>query len=151
MQKHILRGSIDQEELSINWRLFSIDRTGIQHQSSQAEASDKLITSIDRAKASTHREAFLTTSIEQTEVLTNRTSWNLNFHKENSRSWNFILFILQMNNLQTYIIIITYPIYTTASTQGPHSCATVKLLYLIRLKSKLGQICVWSTDIYFPM
>ena len=109
---------------------------------SQAESSDKLITLIDQAKASTHREAFLTTSIKQTEVLTNQTSWNLNFHKENSKSRNFILFILQMNTLQTYIIIITYPIYTTVSSQGPHSCATVKLLYLIRLKSNLGQICV---------
>ena len=67
-----------------------------------------LINSIDWAKASTDQETFLTASIDRSKVSIDWTSWNLNFHKENSRSWNSILFILQMNTLQSYIIITTY-------------------------------------------
>ena len=41
LQKQFLQCLIDWEESSINRRLFSINRTGIEHQSSQAEASDQ--------------------------------------------------------------------------------------------------------------
>ena len=51
---------------------------------------------------------FLITSIDRIEVLINRKSWNLNFHKENSRTHISTLFILQMNTLQPYIISTTY-------------------------------------------
>ena len=54
--------------------------------------------------------------INRTEVSIDRNSWNLNFHKENSRIRIFTLFILQMNTLQPYIIITIYPciyLYTT--------------------------------------
>ena len=40
LQKRFLQCLIDREELSINRRLFLIDRT-VEHQSSQAEASDQ--------------------------------------------------------------------------------------------------------------
>ena len=46
LQKQFLRCSIDWKELSINWKLFLIDRTWIKHQSSQAEASDQFSWSI---------------------------------------------------------------------------------------------------------
>ena len=49
-----------------------------------------------------------TTSIDRIEVSTDWKSWNLNFHKENSRTRISTLFILQMNTLQSYIIITTY-------------------------------------------
>ena len=53
---------------------------------------------------------FFIISINRTEVSTDRKSWNLNFHKENSRTRISTLFILQiLNTLQLYIIIITYP------------------------------------------
>ena len=41
LQKRFLQCLIGREELSINRRLFLIDQTGIEHQSSQAEASDQ--------------------------------------------------------------------------------------------------------------
>ena len=40
LQKRFLQCLIDREELSINQRLFLIDRT-VEHQSSHAEASDQ--------------------------------------------------------------------------------------------------------------
>ena len=54
------------------------------------------------------RSIFLINLIDWSKALTNRTSWNLNFHKENFRSRNSILFILQMNTLQSYISITIY-------------------------------------------
>ena len=64
-------------------------------------------------------------SIDQTKVSTNRNSWNLNFQKENSRIWVFTLFILQMNTLQPYIIITTYPcIYLYIQQQLTVKCCS---------------------------
>jgi len=55
------------------------------------------------------QDFFFTISIDRAKASTSRNSWNLNFHKENSRIQIFTLFILQMNTLQLYIIITTYP------------------------------------------
>jgi len=63
---------------------------------------------------------FLINSIDQTKVSTDRTTWNLNIHKENSRSQNSILFTLQMNTLQPFIIIITYPCIYLYIRHQPH-------------------------------
>ena len=86
-----------------------LDRSrGIEHQSKALfDQLNKNRASIESGKS--FRSFFLINSIDQIKVSTDWTSWNLNFHKENSRSRNSILFILQINTLQPFIVIITYP------------------------------------------
>ena len=88
---------------------MKLDRSrGIEHQSKTlSNRSNRYRALIESGR--NFKSIFLINSIDWTKVLTDRTTWNLNFHKENFRSRNIILFILQMNTLQPYLIITTYP------------------------------------------
>ena len=77
---------------------------GIEHQlKALFDRSNMNQASIESGKS--FISIFSINSIDRSKASTDWTSWNLNFHKENSRSCNSILFILQMNTLQPYIII----------------------------------------------
>ena len=87
----------------------SLNRSrGIKHQSKALfDRSNRNWTPIETGRK--FRIIFFNISIDRAKVLTDRKTWISNFHLENSKSWIFTLFILQMNILQSYIIITTYP------------------------------------------
>ena len=91
---------------------------GIKHQSKALFDRSNSWASIESSRS--FKSIFLINSIDQTKASIDRTSWNLNFHKENSRSRNSILFILQMNILQPFIIITTYPCIYLYIRHQPH-------------------------------
>ena len=105
-----LRPFQTSKQLPKNSVFTSFDRSrGIEYRSKALfNQSNRNWTAIDSSSDS--KIIFFIISISRTEVSTNRKSWNLNFHKENSRTRISTLFILQiLNTLQLYIIIITYP------------------------------------------
>ena len=94
-----------------------LDRSrGIECQSKNLfDWSNKDRTPIETSRNS--RIIFLIILINREKGSTNRKTWILNFHLENSWTWIFTLFILKINTLQP---ILVYPyIYNNISASPP--------------------------------